>query len=33
MRDAQEQFTRGRITAQGAVRYDRAYRWFPEVAS
>jgi Carboxypeptidase regulatory-like domain len=28
---AQEQVTRGRITAQGALRYDRAYSWFPEV--
>ena len=28
---AQEQWTRGRVTVQGAVRYDRAYSWFPEV--
>jgi Carboxypeptidase regulatory-like domain len=28
---AQEQWTIGRVTVQGAVRYDRAYSWFPEV--
>ena len=28
---AQEQWTMGRVTLQGAVRYDRAYSWFPEV--
>ena len=27
---AQEQWTAGRITLQGAVRYDRAGSWFPE---
>ena len=27
----QEQWTRGRITLQGAVRYDRAWSFFPEV--
>ena len=26
---AQEQWTRGRLTLQGAVRFDRAYSWFP----
>ena len=28
---AQEQWTMGRVTVQGALRYDRAYSWFPEV--
>src|SRR4029079_7917242 len=28
---AQDQWTRGRITVQGAVRYDRAWSYFPEV--
>jgi Carboxypeptidase regulatory-like domain len=28
---AQEQWTMGRMTVQGALRYDRAYSWFPEV--
>ncbi len=28
---AQEQWTFGRVTVQGALRYDRAYSWFPEV--
>jgi hypothetical protein len=28
---AQEQWTMGRLTVQGALRYDRAYSWFPEV--
>ena len=27
---AQEQWTRGRLTLQGAIRYDRAGSWFPE---
>jgi len=27
---AQERWTRGRLTAQGAVRFDRAHSWFPE---
>ena len=27
---AQEQWTRGRITLQGGIRYDRAWSWFPE---
>ena len=27
---AQEQWTRGRVTLQGALRYDRARSWFPE---
>ena len=27
---AQEQWTRGRMTVQGAVRYDRAWSYFPE---
>jgi hypothetical protein len=27
---AQERWTRGRLTAQGAVRFDRARSWFPE---
>jgi hypothetical protein len=26
----QEQFTAGRITLQGALRFDRAWSWFPE---
>jgi hypothetical protein len=26
---AQEQWTRGRLTLQGAVRFDRAWSWFP----
>ena len=26
---AQDQWTRGRLTLQGAVRYDRAWSWFP----
>ncbi len=26
----QEQWTRGRLTLQGAVRFDRAHSWFPE---
>jgi hypothetical protein len=29
---AQEQWTFGRVTVQGALRYDRAWSWFPEVA-
>ena len=28
---AQEQWTKGRVTLQGALRYDRAWSWFPEV--
>jgi hypothetical protein len=28
---AQEQWTMGRVTLQGALRYDRAWSWFPEV--
>ena len=28
---AQEQWTIGRVTVQGALRYDRAWSWFPEV--
>jgi hypothetical protein len=28
---AQEQWTVGRVTVQGALRYDRAYSWFPAV--
>ncbi|HVZ21424.1 MAG TPA: carboxypeptidase-like regulatory domain-containing protein [Vicinamibacterales bacterium] len=28
---AQDSWTRGRMTLQGAVRYDRAWSWFPEV--
>ncbi len=27
---AQEQWTAGRLTLQGAIRYDRASSWFPE---
>jgi hypothetical protein len=27
---AQEQWTLGRLTVQGALRYDRAWSWFPE---
>ena len=27
---AQEQWTRGRLTLQGAVRYDHAWSYFPE---
>jgi hypothetical protein len=27
---AQEQYTRGRVTLQGALRYDRSSSWFPE---
>jgi hypothetical protein len=27
---AQEQWTRGRMTVQGAIRYDHAWSWFPE---
>jgi hypothetical protein len=26
---AQEQWTRGRLTLQGAIRYDQAHSWFP----
>ncbi len=26
---AQDQWTRGRMTLQGALRYDRAWSWFP----
>ena len=29
---AQEQWTLGRVTLQGAVRYDRAYSWYPAVS-
>ncbi len=28
---AQDQWTRGRLTLQGAIRYDHAWSWFPEV--
>jgi hypothetical protein len=28
---AQESYTRGRVTFQGAIRYDRAWSYFPEV--
>ena len=28
---AQDQWTHGRLTLQGAVRYDHAWSWFPEV--
>ena len=27
---AQDQYTRGRVTLQGALRYDRSSSWFPE---
>ena len=27
---AQDQWTMGRLTLQGAVRYDRAWSWSPE---
>jgi hypothetical protein len=29
---AQEQWTMGRVTLQGALRYDRAWSWFPAVS-
>jgi Carboxypeptidase regulatory-like domain len=29
---AQEQWTLGRVTLQGAVRYDRVYSWYPAVS-